>query len=264
MTAAAAVKVPLHMHTALRVVRGGLLTVLIGGGACFSTAPVTSEPELIGEGRRVLFIGNSYLYSQDVAGIVQALADSAGVQLAVETVAAPNLALIDHWNDGPALREIRKGGWEWVVLQQGPSSTDLNRDTLRLATGLFAQEIVKVGGKVALFSAWPARQRRQDFERAIESYALAAADVGGTLLPIATAWLETWEREPTAQLYADDLHPSIQGAYVTALVIYARLVNASPVGLPAQLRTRAGRFIQIGADRAAVLQAAAAEAVSAP
>jgi hypothetical protein len=249
------------MRAMPRTVRSGLLTVLAVGGACFSTAPEVSEPELIGEGRRVLFIGNSYLYTQDVAGMVQALADSAGVQLAVETVAAPNVALVDHWNDGPAVREIREGGWEWVVLQQGPSSTDLNRDTLRLATGLFAAEIAKVNAKVALFSAWPSRPREQDFARAIESYTLAAADVNGILLPVAAAWLETWEREPTAQLYADDLHPSIQGAYVAALVTYARLLNASPVGLPAEFRTRSGRFIQIGAERAAVLQAAAAEAV---
>jgi hypothetical protein len=243
------------------MVRAGLLALLIGSAGCRSTAPLGSEPELIGEGRRVLFIGNSYLYAQDLAGIVQALADSAGVQLAVETVAAPNAALIDHWNGGPSLREIREGGWEWVVLQQGPSSTDLNRDTLRLAVGLFAGEIGKVGAKVALFSAWPSRARRQDFERAIESYALAAADVGGILLPVARSWLEAWAREPTAELYADDLHPSIQGAYVAALVVYARLLDASPVGLPAALRTRAGQFIQIDPERAAVLQAAAEESL---
>jgi hypothetical protein len=245
-----------------RLVRNGLLAVLVVVGACFPTAPASSEPELIGEGRRVLFIGNSYLYTQDIAGIVQALADSGGVELAVETVAAPDMALIDHWKDGLATREIAGGGWEWVVLQQGPSSTDVNRDSLRLVTGFFAAEIAKVNGKVALFSAWPSRPRRQDFPRAIESYTLAAADVGGILLPVATAWLETWEREPSAELYADDLHPSIQGAYLTALVIYARLLNVSPVGLPSQFRTHTGRFIQIATDRAAVLQAAAAEAIA--
>ena len=61
----------------------------IGGGA--------TGPKLEGSGRRVLFIGNSYLYAADIPGIVQALADSAGGdKLAVETVAAPDFALIDH------------------------------------------------------------------------------------------------------------------------------------------------------------------------
>lgn len=254
----------MHMGNVARMVRSGLPAVLVALGACLSTGFEPPEPQLIGEGRRVLFIGNSYLYTQDVAGIVQALGTSSGTQLAVETVAGPNMALIDHWNEGLALREIREGGWEWVVLQQGPSSTDLNRDTLRLATGYFAAEVAKVGATTALFSAWPARTRRQDFDRAIESYTLAAGDVGGVLLPVARGWLEAWEREPTAQLYADDLHPSIEGAYLTAIVIYARLLNVSPVGLPIDITTRDGRFIRIGAERAAVLQAAAAEAIASP
>src|SRR6185436_2267043 len=87
--------------------------------------------------RQALFIGNSYLYTQDIPGMVKALADSAGEHIAVTTIAGPDMALIDHWNDGEAKRAIARGGWTWVILQQGPSSTDLNRDTLRLATKLF-------------------------------------------------------------------------------------------------------------------------------
>ena len=111
-------------------------------------------------------------------------------------------------NEGTARREITKGGWEWVVLQQGPSSTDLNRDTVRLAAGLFAAEIEKVNARLALFSAWPREGRRQDFPRAIESCTLAATDVSGILLPVASAWLAAWSRDPTLQLYVDCLHAS--------------------------------------------------------
>src|SRR5262249_35099673 len=126
--------------------------LLSGSSSCLGQD--LSGPQLIGEGRRVLFVGNSYLYTQDIPGIVQALADSAhGDRLAVETVAGPDLALIDHWNEGTARREIAKGGWEWVVLQQGPSSVDVNRDTLRLATRLFAAAMAAVQAKPALFSA---------------------------------------------------------------------------------------------------------------
>src|SRR5262245_28146207 len=179
------------------------------------TSTITSG--LSGEGRRVLFIGNSYLYTQDIPGIVQALADSAkGDRLAVQTVAGPDMALIDHWSAGDARREIAKGGWEWVVLQQGPSSVDVNRDTLRLAVKLFAGEMGRVNARPALFSAWPTEARRQDFERAIESYALASADVNGVFMPVAAAWLSAWKRNPSLQLYADGLHPSLAGAYLSA------------------------------------------------
>ena len=205
--------------------------------ACLSSA--VSGPELSGTGTPVLFVGNSLTYVNDLPGIVQALADSAGgPALAVETVAFPDYALIDHWNEGVASGrargEIAKGGWKFVVLQQGPSSVDVNRDTLRLATKLFAQDMAKVGATPALLSAWPTIDRRQDFPRAIESYTLAATDVNGVLLPVAAAWLAAWKRDSTLGLYSDGLHPSIAGSYLSALAVYAALQHHSPVGLPSR------------------------------
>lgn len=231
--------------------------------ACLSSA--VSGPELSGVGTPVLFVGNSLTYVNDLPGIVQALADSAGgPALAVETVAFPDYALIDHWNEGVAAGrargEIAKGGWKFVVLQQGPSSVDVNRDTLRLAAKLFAQDMAKVGATPALLSAWPTIDRRQDFPRAIESYTLAASDVHGVLLPVASAWLAAWKRDSTLALYSDGLHPSIAGSYLSALAVYAALQHHSPVGLPSRLHLRSGATLFIDPKVAALLQAAAAEA----
>jgi len=222
-----------------------------------------TAPRLIGAGRRVLFIGNSYLYVQDIPGIVQALADSAGGdKLAVETVAGPDMALVDHWASEQARTEIAKGGWEWVVLQQGPSSVAANRDTLRLGTALFAGEIAKVNAKPALFSAWPAADRLVDFPRAIQSYQLAAADVNGVFLPVASSWMGAWSRDPAINLYLDGLHPSTEGAYLAGLVVYGRLLLKTTLGLPATLRLRSGAIISVSAATAALLQAAADSALA--
>jgi hypothetical protein len=241
----------------------GIAALCLAGSGCLGGIGLT-EPVLIGEGRRLLFIGNSYLYEQDIAGIVQALADSAGGdKLAVETVAGADMALIDHWNEGTARREIAEGGWEWVVLQQGPSSVEINRDSLRALTRMFATEIEAVGAHPALFSAWPRESRRQDFPRAIESYTLAASDVHGVLLPVARSWLNAWEANPQLALYSDGLHPSAQGAYLAALVVYARLLGRSAQGLPATLRLRSGAIISVPSAVAATLQTAADEAIAA-
>jgi hypothetical protein len=235
-----------------------LALLLLGAAGCASQTP--AGPRLIGEGRRILFVGNSLTYANDLPGIVQALADSAGGdRLAAETVAGPDLALVDHWDDGTVQREIARGGWELVVLQQGPSSVEANRDSLRMFTARFAAGIAKAGARPALYSVWPASGRRQDFPRAIESYALAAADVNGVLLPVASAWLAAWERDATLQLYAaDGLHPTPTGSYLAALVIYAKILNRSPVGLPSRLRLRSGAVVGIDAAVAAVLQQVAA------
>jgi len=196
--------------------------------------------------------------------LVQALADSMRDSIAVEMVAFPDFALVDHWSEGTALHEVRKGGWRWVVLQQGPSAADVNRDTLRLWTKAFGAEIRKIGGRTALFSAWPQSSRSQDFDRAIESYALAAADVQGVLLPVAAAWRAAWRRDPSLQLYASDgLHASTDGSYLAALVIYGGLLGKPPVGLPNALTTRSGAALRLDAARARLLQDAATEALGA-
>lgn len=232
---------------------------------CLAGCLSATAPQLVGDGRPVLFIGNSYTYVNDLPGMVQALADSAGGgRLAVETVAQPDYALVDHLADGTAQREIARGGWAFVVLQQGPSSVEVNRDTLRLATKAFAPLISAAGGKPALFSAWPTIDRRVDFPRAIESYKLAAGDVNGVFLPVASAWLAVWDRDATIGLYDfDGLHASLNGTYLSALVIYGRLMNHPVTGLPRVLHLRSGFTITIDVNTAKTLQAAADAALAA-
>jgi hypothetical protein len=229
--------------------------------ACLSS----TAPKLAGSGPAILFVGNSYTYENDVPGLVQALAVAAGSPVAVETVANPDYALIDHWNGGSSARaEIAKGGWKYVVLQQGPSSVEVNRDTLRLATKLFDAEVRRIGGTTALFSAWPQQDRRVDFPRAIESYQIAARDVNGVFLPVAAAWIEAWNRDPTIGLYASDgLHASPAGSYLTALVIFSKLTGQSPIGSPAQIALAGGGKLSVTAPLATLLQQAAAAAISA-
>jgi hypothetical protein len=241
--------------------RWATLLLLLVPAACGGSNSPTG-PQLIGEGRRILFVGNSLTYANDLPGMLQALADSAGGdRLAVETVAGPDFALVDHWREGTAAREIAEGGWELVVLQQGPSSVEVNRDSLRIFTSRFAAEMAKVNARPALYSVWPTLARRQDFPRAIESYALAASDVNGLLLPVAAAWVAALERDANLVLYgADGFHPTLTGTYLAAVVMYAKILNRSPVGLPARLRLRSGAVIAINAQTARLLQEVAAAA----
>ena len=170
-----------------------------------------------------------------------------------------------HLATGVAQREIAKGGWAFVVLQQGPSSVELNRDTLRLAAKAFASLITRTGGKPALFSAWPTSSRRVDFPRAIESYRLASTDVDGVFLPVASAWLAAWEKNPNFPLYAPDgLHASEVGSYVSALVIYARLLEKPVIGLPARLRLRSGAMLTVDTAAARLAQQAATQVIAVP
>ena len=228
------------------------------------TAPTAPSTEPRAEGRPVLFVGNSHTYVNDVPGIVQALSDSAGGErLAVASVAFPDYALEDHWANGAARAAIGSRTWSVVVLQQGPSSQEDSRANLRAWAQRFAPEIRKAGARPALYSVWPSVARQQDFDRATESYALAAADVDGLLFPAAEVWRSAWRQAPDAPLYSGDgLHASSAGSYAAALVIFAGLTGRSPVGLPARVRLASGAVVGVGDALAPVLQRAAADALA--
>lgn len=178
---------------------------------------------------RVLFIGNSLTYVNDLPAMVAALGRSAGTPIEYEAVARPDVSLEDHWNQGDARRAIARGRWTWVVLQQGPSALPASRVLLIEYAKRFDGEIRRVGARTAIYMVWPSRARRGDFPGVIQSYVAAAAAVKATLLPVGAAWREAWALDARLPLYGDDgFHPSPMGSWLGALVIYRQLTGQEP------------------------------------
>ena len=250
-----------------RGLRSALLAVTLGIsllGACLGTAPTGPGNAPAGT-TPVLFIGNSLTYWNDLPGMVAALSAAAGDESPVwaRSVGIPNADLGIHLADGRAADAIASNRWKVVVLQQGPSSLPENRAALRAWTRTFAQHVRAVGGRTALYAVWPQEIHQHTWDDATRSYAMAANDVNGMLFPVGEAWRAAWRRDPGIALYSPDgLHPSIEGSYLAALVIYATIAGRSPVGLPTELRVDNGGLVRIPAERAAVLQEAAREAIA--
>ncbi|MCB9378217.1 MAG: hypothetical protein H6511_05565 [Holophagales bacterium] len=214
--------------------------------------------------RRVLFVGNSLTYANDLPAMVAALSRRGGGEPALEVEAAtlPNASLEDHWAKKEALRAIERGGWSAVVLQQGPSSLPENRANLVAWTKRFAKRIRAIGARPALYTVWPAAARAGDFPRVEASYAAAAEAVDGLLLPAGAAWRAAWRRDPDLPLYASDgFHPSPLGTYLAAIVIEAALTDRPPRDGAIEIAL-AGGALSIPAERARLLADAAAEALA--
>lgn len=222
-----------------------------------------TEPPAFPYPSRVLFIGNSLTYENDLPRMVQALSRAGGHEVVVAMVARPDYGLEQHWSGSEALARIADGNWDVVVLQQGPSSLDASRENLRLWTARFARRIRDAGAEPALYMVWPAASRHGDFPRVSESYRLAAGDVDGILLPAGDAWLEAWRLDPEVQLYGPDgFHPSQAGTYLAALTIVGRLYGHPLAGLPASLELEGGGAVSIPPATAELLQRAAARTTS--
>lgn len=213
---------------------------------------------------RVLFVGNSLIYYNDLPGIVAGLAVAAGQKPPYcRSVVHGGYSLEDHWIQGDALKAIGQGRWDYVVLQQGPSGSNDGRDELRRYTLRLAPAIRKAGARAALYMVWPGLDRPRDFGDIAVSYRLAARDVDGLFVPAGEAWRIVRKAAPQIVLYrADGFHPTPTGSYLAALVFVGKLYGLSPVGLPAALRLPSGESLSVAPENAKILQDAAAQALA--
>ena len=173
-----------------------MLVLTIAVGAC--AAPIVPAHRLRRSGAlRVLFIGNSLTAANDLPAIVESLSQGRG-NLTVDATAitASNFSLEDHWNQGNARATIAKGNWSFVVLQQGPSALPESRVLLRDMRGDSPTRPERRGANGALHGL-ALEGQVADFDAVSESYALAARDVDGMLIPAGDAWREVWRRDPS-------------------------------------------------------------------
>jgi hypothetical protein len=215
---------------------------------------------------RALFIGNSLTYANNLPAMIEAVAASAGLEgrIVCRGIAKPDYGLEDHWQDGDALRGIHTGRWTHVVLQQGPSSQPDSRAVLREYTKKFAFEAKSKGAKLVLYSTWTSKNRLAHMDAVVESYRQAAADVGGSLVPVGEGWRVAWKEDPSLPLYdADQFHPSPIGSYLAALMFFQHFSGRSAAGLPPpDPRDKALRDVKLTPEQLRTLQAAATAALS--
>lgn len=233
------------------------LSVLLAA-ACLGT---TEPEERVIIGKPVLFIGNSLTYFNDMPFMIAAFAEADGQEkLGIGSMLVGGYSLEDHWYDGRARREILSLEWDIVVMQQGPSSTPENQAHLAQWSARFTDDIRSVGARPALYMVWPEAERPEAFDAVSDSYRNAAEEVDGLLFPVGEAWRAAWRMDPDAPLYgADGFHPSVEGSYLAALVMYQQIYERSPIGLPYDLELPIGP-VRIDSTLARVLQEAASEA----
>lgn len=188
---------------------------------------------------RVLFIGNSLTYVHDVPALVTAVARQVGDDsLGTAMAAFPDVSLEDHWYEGSALRALAQQRWEFVVLQQGPSSLPESQVHLEHWTRQLAPRIRTAGAVPVLYAVWPHVQRRGDAANVLVSYGNAARAVEGLLAPAGAAWDSVFASGDQLPLYSSDgLHASPYGAWLAAVVLYATVRGIDPLVLPDRLPT---------------------------
>ena len=173
---------------------------------------------------KILYIGNSLTYSNNLPKLVEREAQKIGFAVSSTTIAKPNYALIDHWREGNVQKLIRSEGFDYVIVQQGPSSQSEGRKML-IEDG---QKIVdlsnKYGSVVCFYMVWPSRQYFHTFDEVIESHKMAAKLTASRLIPVGEVWQQYIDNTGSFDYYGPDgFHPSLKGSQVAAELIVTTL-----------------------------------------
>jgi hypothetical protein len=225
----------LARRSSMKYLGRALAVIAVCAGIVAACGGSASGPDDTDGGKRVLFIGNSLTYTNDLKGLVSSIARDAGDTINATSVAFADFALIDHLREGTAVRRLQERHWDYVVMQQGPSSTSVNRDSLILWAKMFEPYIVAAGAKPAMFMVWPDSSRIGFMDAVHESYRAAATAVDGLFMPAGDAWTLAWQAEPALPLYGpDNFHPSDIGSALAALVIVEQITGRDPRTFPTQ------------------------------
>ena len=251
----------------MRALLTALALAIPANGVCGTaqSEPKAPRPDLVprdGREFQVLFLGNSLTAGNDLASLVEAMATAGGVPLRAVAVAPGNFSLEDHWRGGSARRLLAKAPWDFVVLQQGPSSRPESQVHLREYALRWANEARRQGVTPALYMVWPFQGQANGFEAVSHSYRLAATASNARILPAGEAWQAAIRNDAGVRLYlADRLHPTPTGTYLAALTITYGLTGVAPRAVPTKLKLRSGRDFALPEDVAVKLREAVTKTV---
>ncbi len=210
---------------------------------------VSCSSEAAGKQVKVLFIGNSYTYVNNLPVLIADMATASGDQLVFSTSAPGGHTLEQHASNPATLSLIAQGGWDYVVLQeqsQRPAFPDAQvvADVYPYARKL--DSLVKAADsctKTVFYMTWGRKNGDQmncaffpplctylGMDSLLQlRYSIMADNNGAVLAPVAKVWRQVRAQHPSLELYdADESHPSLKGSFAAAAAFYAIFFNKNP------------------------------------
>lgn len=168
----------------------------------------------------ILFIGNSLIYTNNLPDLVKKSAELQGIVIETKMLSFPNYAISDHWNDGEVQKLIASKKYDFVIIQQGPSSQNDGRKML-IEYGEKYSHLCKLNNsKLCYFMVWPSLTNYHTFDDVVKNHKDAASINNSILLPVGEVWKDYFDNTNSFQYYSSDgFHPSLKGSQIAAKVI---------------------------------------------
>lgn len=200
---------------------------------------------------RILFIGNSFTYFNNMPQMVKAFADSAGFPTIIGMHAPGGISVGDtsqgnmaHMNNPLLFQLIRSRKWDFAVIQDNQGRFVRDSATFpghsKVVQGhLNIMDSVKANNscaKIVLFAGWAFKNGSPPFgntgiemiKRILVNYCVLNDTMKEVIAPIGEAWIKSHSQIPAVNLWdSDDAHPSYAGSYLTASVIFSTIFSTN-------------------------------------
>jgi lysophospholipase L1-like esterase len=178
---------------------------------------------------QLLFVGNSLTYTNNLPKLVKKTAKQRGIDLQVKMLVSPDYAIVDHWKEGQVQKMIKSETFDFVIIQQGPSSQNEGRKMLMEDGKNYSDLCASHGARLCYFMVWPSVRYYQTFDKVIKNHQDAARGNKAILLPVGEVWKEFIDSTGSLEYYSPDgFHPSKKGSQVAAETIVKYLFPKMP------------------------------------
>jgi len=187
---------------------------------------------------RVLFVGNSLTYVNDLPATLRAVAAAQPTPSKIETqtFVAPGGSLAERWEDGKAAAALGEGHWDAIVLQErggvlacmvDPAQrTQSDCRASDRAHREFAARAKAAGARVLLLSTWgPDAQYQAKLDRAAKQL---ASRLDAQVVPAGATLRALANRIGDKATFPDGIHPSVLATLVMAVQLHEAIVGAMP------------------------------------
>ncbi len=198
--------------------------------------------------KKVLFVGNSYTYFNDLPNTLKAIALDAGDSVDVATHTAGGARISQHANSAELYDKIRTTVWDYVVIQcqsQEPSFPDgqvatqvfphAKRicDSIRANNSctipLFFMTWGRKNGDASNCSVWPPICTYEGMDSILRSnYIKMGLNNQAEVCPVGVVWNTLINNGTAIELYnPDESHPAREGTVAAAYTFYATIFRKS-------------------------------------
>ena len=196
---------------------------------------------------KILFIGNSYTYRNNMPSIFESIAISKGKKVYVQDCTLGKATLFIQSRRFEVKNAISKENWDFIIIQGSSRDFVKAPSIIKNKTKPALEKIIKAiqknnpSTKMLFYMTWGYRNGFKPIDevntfekmadkirdRYLELY--KTYDIG--VVPVGMAWKDVRKKRSEVVLYVKDgAHPSLKGSYLAASCFYSAIFNESAVG----------------------------------